>query len=124
MTPIEFKHIRKGLGLTQLEMARALKVTRKTVVNWENEIFRLPSDIALMMAENGVGAVPTLAPKNAALTRDTIKYYGEMRRDGIPHARIVALWASKNFVPTPEAQAGILANWPDILENNQSCLSG
>lgn len=35
MTPAQFKNIRAALGLSQSQMARALRVTRRTVQGWE-----------------------------------------------------------------------------------------
>lgn len=117
MDPDDFRKIRKAAGLTQGKLAERLGVSRLTVCNWEGAKFRIPDDILDTLAEKGIGTVPTVAkPKNAALTRDTIKYYGEMRRDGITHADIVDLWHRKAFAPSPEAQAGILAEWPDIIQ--------
>lgn len=42
---------RKANGLTQADLARMLKVSRRTVVNWENETTRLPKRFWHLLTE-------------------------------------------------------------------------
>lgn len=110
------KLIRKRLQKTQAEMAGELGVSRQSYIAWEKDTYRIPQEkLEKLLALDSSIPADGIKPKNAALVRDTIKYYGEMRRDGIAHADIVELWHRKAFAPSPEAQAGILAEWPDIL---------
>ena len=57
MSPEEFKKIRKAARLTQAQMAEHLGVSRKTVVNWENEIFSIPDNALDTLTEKGVSPV-------------------------------------------------------------------
>lgn len=115
MTPDELRKARKGKPLTQDQLAKAIGYSRMSVISWEKGLHPIPDHIAEKILEVCVG-VPVIRPSNHKLTTDTIKYYGQMRRDGFAHAYIMKFWNEKNFVPTPEAQAGILEAFPDILE--------
>lgn len=120
MTPSELHILRKQFGLTQADLAERLGVSRLTVSNWERARFTIPRDLEQQMAKANLTAAPAKTGKPSRLTLDTIKYYGEMRRDGNSHASIMKLWNEKNFVPTVEAQAGIAADWPDILNHGET----
>lgn len=115
MTPEELRKARKGKPFTQQQMAEAIGYSRMSVISWEKGLHPIPDHVAEKILEVCVG-VPVMRPANAALTRDTIKYYGQMRRDGFSHEYITKFWNEKNFTPTREAQAGILEAFPDILE--------
>lgn len=109
--------MRKAKRLTQDQLAKAIGYSRKTVISWENSAHPVPDTAVPAILAACIGPKAETKPKaNTALTRDTIKYYGQMRRDGFTHAYIMKFWNEKNFTPTPEAQAGILEAFPDILE--------
>lgn len=119
MTPIEFKRIRKALGMTQAELASRLSVSRKTIVNWENMIFALPDDISLLMTEQGLAPVAfTPIPKVTAKDRATLETYRDMR--GLPnnltHAYIIKFWHAQGFVPSAVAQQMIKDAFPELKE--------
>ncbi len=122
MTPDEMRKVRKAASFTQDQLGKALGYSRKSVISWENSVHRIPEQVAVKVLEicAGVPIIARTPPKLTRLTLDTIKYYGEMRRDGTSHASIMKLWNEKNFVPTAEAQAGIAADWPDILNGGES----
>jgi DNA-binding XRE family transcriptional regulator len=117
MTPDEMRKARKGVPMTQEQLGKALGYSRMSIIHWEKGMYRIPEHVAAKVLEVcvGVPVIPAEQRKVARLTADTIKYYGQMRRDGITHAAIMALWHEKNFIPTPEAQAAIAAEFPDIL---------
>lgn len=52
MTKIEFKELRKELGLTQEDFARELGVKTQTLRSWEYGVNRITS-----LAEKGINAV-------------------------------------------------------------------
>ena len=121
MTPIEFMRIRKAVGKTQAQMAAALKVSRKTIVNWEREIFQIPNDIALQMAEQGLA--PTALPKEKPKPYHT-DFYGlyVLRREHLneDHATAwhVCCTDCKLYdrpLPTQEDIAAIIERYPDII---------
>lgn len=116
MSPEEFHKIRKAAGLTQSQMAARLGVTRLTICNWEGAKFRIPDDVLDRLAEKGIGVEsPKPNKANSKLVADTIKYYREMRAD-FTHEQILRCWFKAGFTPAPEAQAAIVAEFPDILE--------
>lgn len=118
MTPDEMRKMRKAVPLTQDQLAKAIGYSRMSVGAWERGIYAIPEHVAVKMLEICVG-VPLLtkasAPKFTRLSLDTIKYYGQMRRDGFSHAYITKFWHEKNFAPTVDAMVGIGEQWPDIL---------
>jgi transcriptional regulator with XRE-family HTH domain len=117
MTGEELKAFRKGKGLNQADLAGALKVSRKTVVNWENGVFAVPADIMDRLTLTGIVAAPVKA--SAKLVKDTIDAYRKMRRNPGrfgTHVYIIGMWRDKGFEPCREAQQLILAEFPDILE--------
>lgn len=50
MTPEEFRAVRRTLGLTQAELAKALRVTSNTIARWEQGVHAIHplAEIALM----------------------------------------------------------------------------
>lgn len=54
----EFRKIRKAIPLTQEQMAQRLDVSRKTIVNWENNVFAIPDDALVTLTEKGVSPAP------------------------------------------------------------------
>lgn len=117
MTNEELRRMRKAKRLTQDQLAKAIGYSRKTVISWENSVHSVPPEAVPAILAACIGPEQDAKPKaNTALTRDTIKYYGQMRRDGFAHAYIMRFWNEKNFTPTAEAQAAILEAFPDILE--------
>lgn len=121
MSPDEFRKIRKAAGLTQGEMAKRLGVSRLTICNWEGAKFRIPDDVLDRLAATGA-LVPALAPANkssARVVKDALEAYRHMRGQPAPnntHKYILWFWQSQGFTPSPEAQAAILAEFPDILQ--------
>lgn len=105
--------MRKGKPLTQQQLASAIGKSRMAVHAWEKGYHPVPVDMVDKIVEVCVG-VPMVQPANAKLTRATIEAYAKMRADGIEHDYIAKLWAEKNFIPTPQAQAAILEAFPDI----------
>jgi transcriptional regulator with XRE-family HTH domain len=116
MTPTELMVLRKQYGLTQAEFGERLipPVSRLTVSNWERARFAIPHDLAERMVKLAPSTKP--AETRAALVRDTVKYYGEMRRDTFTHESIVRMWQERGFTPSREAMELIAQAWPDILE--------
>jgi DNA-binding XRE family transcriptional regulator len=62
MNGSDFRKIRKAARMTQAQMADRLDVSRKTIVNWENDVFAIPDDALDTLTEKGVAALPE-APK-------------------------------------------------------------
>lgn len=116
MTNEELRRLRKAKPLTQAELAEAIGYSRQAIIGWENKVHPIPETVAIAIVAACVGEIKA-KPANAKLTADTVKYYREMRRD-FSHARILQRWAEAGFTPSPEAQAAIVATFPDILENN------
>lgn len=116
----ELRRARKSKRLTQTELGAAIGYSRFAVSKWEEGKHHIPDDVAAKILEACVGELAPTKPSNASLARSTIKYYGEMRRDGITHTMIVDLWHRKSFVPTLEAQAGILAEWPELKTSGET----
>jgi DNA-binding XRE family transcriptional regulator len=120
MTPSELMVLRRQHNLTQAEFGARLvpPVSRLTVSNWERERFAIPRDIMARMVK--IISEPAKPSKEAqAFARATLEVYRGMRKQPYPvgtHASIVAFWQSKGFTPSPEAQAMIAAEFPDILK--------
>lgn len=115
VTNEELRRMRKAKRLTQEQLAKVIGYSRKTVISWENSVHPVAPEAVPAILAACIGAATPAPKRNSKLTADTIRYYGEMRRD-FTHADIMKFWNEKNFVPTPEAQAGILEAFPDILE--------
>ena len=58
MKAAELKRARLRLGLTQVELAKVLKVTSATVSRWERDEHKIPGAVPL--------ALPTLTPRTNA----------------------------------------------------------
>ena len=124
MTPDAFKILRKQSKLTQAQLATRLGVSRLTVHNWESGRFAMPVDIVPRLSTANVLA-PAHDPADKASAKrvkDTLEAYRHMRGNPAPlntHAHIMSFWQSKGFTPSPEAQAAIMAEFPDILETTK-----
>ena len=60
MTAGEFKQLRLGLGMSQTQLARSLRVTQGAIAHWESGLRPVPGvvEVALMAVEAGM---PTAA---------------------------------------------------------------
>jgi transcriptional regulator with XRE-family HTH domain len=112
LTGEQIVQMRKSRNMNQTEFGRIFGVGRRSVAAWEANTWRAPADLVdIFTASTAVGR-----PGISALTRETVKAYKKMRRDGITHASIVELWHNSNFIPTPEAQAAIIEAFPEIKQ--------
>ena len=112
MTPDELRKMRKGKPFTQEQLAKAIGKSRMSIFAWEKGAHPIPEDMAEKIVEACIG-VPVLKPADAKLTRATVQAYVDMRKD-FEHEVIARLWAEKNFVPTPAAQAQIFELFPEL----------
>lgn len=117
MTGEEFKKLRKAARMTQAQMAERLEVSRKTIVNWENDIFAIPEDALDTLTEKGVATAPE-APRPITLKShpDLFSHAFKgiwQRNHKHPHWWIKSLW---NFM-TPAQQKhvdGMIATTTDL----------
>lgn len=126
MTPAELKAFRKGKQMNQAELASALGVSRKTVVNWEGGTFAVPSDIMARLAAAGALAhVATKQSTKAELAREAherheikvaLMCYRSTRAYCRNHTEAMRHYLINRSGPIPPfAYAAIVAEFPDIL---------
>ena len=60
MTPLEFHDWRKGLGLTQEQLAELLNVSRRSVIDWESGETAIPDAVKHEMSRRGTHGPVTL----------------------------------------------------------------
>lgn len=61
MLPDDFKKMRKAARWTQAQMAERLGKSRKTIVNWENDVFAIPDDALDILQEKGMSETPQIS---------------------------------------------------------------
>lgn len=86
MKGVEFREIRKNIGLRQHEIAAVFKVARDTVINWEakESVPVLASEALLRLAGNQdqIDAIKRLRPKRKGTSRaDRVKAMLQKIRD-------------------------------------------